>query len=74
MTNEKLHKDALRTLFDGLCAIRQKAHTDPESVRLIADAMHNIPNGLLGEDRAGDEYLEKQVKLTKELILLVVAK
>lgn len=61
-------KEALHLLTDGLCRIREAAVESPEHVKQMADALHNIPGILAGEDRADEAYLTEQLEKARSLI------
>jgi hypothetical protein len=56
------HREALRLLSDGLCRIREAAVEAPEHAMQMADALHNLPGILAGEDRADEAYLAQLVE------------
>lgn len=62
------HKEALGVLSKGLLAIRACAFTDPNRAMDIAIALHNIPDVLSGENRAGPDYLESLIWKANEIL------
>lgn len=63
-----INREALRLLEDGLCCIREAALRSPEQAMKIADALHNIPGLIAGEDRAGEAYLVELLKQGQGLV------
>lgn len=62
------HMEALHLMTDGLCRIRESAIEAPAHAMRVADAMHNIPGILAGEDRAGDGYLAELIAEGRALV------
>lgn len=62
------HKEALHLLTDGLCRIREAAVEAPEHAMQMADALHNIPGILAGEDRADEAYLAELLEKGRFLL------
>ncbi|WP_137808434.1 hypothetical protein [Pseudomonas sp. G(2018)] len=62
------HKDALRLLSDGLCRIREAAVEAPDHAMQVADALHNLPGCIAGEDSAGEAYLTELLEKGRALL------
>lgn len=62
------HEEAMRLLTFGLCRIREAAFDAPQHTVQLADALHNIPALLTGNDRADDQYLVQQMANARALI------
>lgn len=62
------HPEALRLLSDGLCLIREAAIDAPDHARRVADALHNLPGCIAGEDRGGEAYLGELLENGRALV------